>query len=476
MGNSILIVEDDEILADNFCTYLQRRQFDVMVCSSAEEALPIIEAQHPDLVLTDYCLPGMSGCDLISRARAMDEQLKVIMITGHGNVQGAVEAMKAGATDYLTKPVALAELKLVVDKVLEARRQEQRLSFYQQREAQDSGLAGLIGDSEPVRAMKDMVRQVLGAEERMAGEDLPVVLIEGETGTGKELVARALHFDGARSKGPFVEFNCASIPSHLLEAELFGHEKGAFTDAKDRRVGLVEAADGGTLFLDEVGEIDLLLQAKLLKLLEDRTIRRLGSVRERKVNLRIISATNCNLEQMVQEGKFRRDLFFRLRIITIKVPPLRARGEDVLTLAEHFVAQHGKRYGKPGLRFSAEARAVLKGYSWPGNVRELRNMLEQTVLLAPGNLIGPDQLTICRGLLAGVGVTESAPPQMVGGPLGLDDENMSLSDAERDLVVKVLGKTDWNISKSARMLGLTRDMLRYRIDKLGLERPDRQQH
>jgi DNA-binding NtrC family response regulator len=474
MGNSILIVEDDEILADNFCTYLQRRQFDVMVCSSAEEALPIIEAQHPDLVLTDYCLPGVSGCELICRARAMDEQLKIIMITGHGNVQGAVEAMKAGASDYLTKPVALAELKLVVDKVLEARRQEQRLSFYQQREAQDSGLGGLIGDSAPMRSMTDMVRQVLAAEERMAGEDLPVVLIEGETGTGKELVARALHFDGARSKGPFVEFNCASIPSHLLEAELFGHEKGAFTDAKDRRVGLVEAADGGTLFLDEVGEIDLLLQAKLLKLLEDRTIRRLGSVRERKVNLRIISATNCNLEQMVQEGKFRRDLFFRLRIITIKVPPLRARGDDILTLAEHFAAQHGKRYGKPGLRFSAEAKAVLKGYSWPGNVRELRNMLEQTVLLAPGNLIGPEQLTICRGLLAGAGVTEAAIPSYGGESLGLEDENMSLSDAERDLVVKVLGKTDWNISKSARMLGLTRDMLRYRIDKLGLERPDRQ--
>ncbi len=476
MGNSILIVEDDEILADNFCTYLQRRQFDVMVCSSAEEALPVIEAQHPDLILTDYCLPGMSGCDLISRARAMDEQLKVIMITGHGNVQGAVEAMKAGASDYLTKPVALAELKLVVDKVLESRRQEQRLSFYQQREAQDSGLAALIGDSEPMGTMKNMVRQVLAAEERMAGEDLPVVLIEGETGTGKELVARALHFDGTRGKGPFVEFNCASIPSHLLEAELFGHEKGAFTDAKDRRVGLVEAADGGTLFLDEVGEIDLLLQAKLLKLLEDRTIRRLGSVRERKVNLRIISATNCNLEQMVQEGKFRRDLFFRLRIITIKVPPLRARGDDILTLAEHFVAQHGKRYGKPGLRFSPEARSVLKGYSWPGNVRELRNMLEQTVLLASGNIVGPEQLTICRGLLAGADVTEAAFPVMAGGGLGLEDENMSLSDAERDLVVKVLGKTDWNISKSARMLGLTRDMLRYRIDKLGLERPDRHQH
>lgn len=472
MANSILIVEDDKLLADNFCTYLERRQFDVIVCSGAEEALQIIETAHPDLVLTDYCLPGMSGCDLITRARALDEQLKVIMITGHGNVQGAVEAMKAGASDYLIKPVALAELKLVVDKVLEARRQEQRLSFYQQR-AQDFGLGALIGDSAPMRTMKDMVRQVLDAEKRMAGEDLPVVLIEGETGTGKELVARALHFDGARSKGPFVEFNCASIPSHLLEAELFGHEKGAFTDAKDRRVGLVEAADGGTLFLDEVGEIDLSLQAKLLKLLEDRTIRRLGSVRERKVNLRIISATNCNLERMVQEGKFRRDLFFRLRIISLKVPPLRARGGDILTLAEHFLSLHGKRYGKPGLRFTAESKAVLQGYSWPGNVRELRNMLEQTVLLTPNNLVGPEQLVICHGLLAGAGEADVAASGDSSKGAGIEEESVVWSDDGLDVMVKVLGKTDWNISKSARMQGLTRDMLRYRIDKLGLVRPGR---
>ena len=226
----------------------------------------------------------------------------------------------------------------------------------------------------------------------MTGGELPPVLVEGETGTGKELVARALHFDGPRSKGPFIEFNCASIPANLLEAELFGHEKGAFTDAKDRRVGLVEAADGGTLFLDEIGEMDLLLQAKLLKLLEDRTIRRIGAVKERKVNLRIISATNCNLEQMVQQGKFRRDLFFRLRIISIKVPRLYERGEDILILARHFLVQHAKRYGKGPLRFSAEAEDLMLSYGWPGNVRELRNTLEQTVLLAGSEVIAPHQL------------------------------------------------------------------------------------
>lgn len=473
MNNTILIVEDDKTLADNFCVYLQRHQFEVIVCTSAEAALPILEAQRPDLVLTDFCLPGMSGFDLINHARALDEHIKLIMITGHGNVQGAVDTMKAGASDYLTKPVALAELKLVVERVLEARRKELQLSFYQQREAQGAGLAGLIGDSEPMRILKNTVRQVLVAEERAAGECLPVVLIEGETGTGKELVARALHFDGVRCKGPFVEFNCASIPSHLIEAELFGHEKGAFTDAKGSRMGLVEAADGGTLFLDEVGELDLLLQAKLLKLLEDRTIRRLGSVRERKIDVRIISATNCDLEQLMREGKFRRDLFFRLHIITVKMPPLRVRGEDILNLADHFCALHAKRYGKPGLCFSPEARDALKRYNWPGNVRELRNMLEQAVLLAQSSIIEPEQLAMCHSLSPNVGATELAPPTPTSGGLGLVNENLSLSDAERELVVKVLAKSDWNISKSARILGISRDMLRYRIDKLGLERPDR---
>ncbi len=463
MEQSVLIVEDDELLAGNIQTYLERKNFEALVCHSAEEALELLRSQLPDVLLTDNSLPGMSGHELIRQVSVSAPQIKPIMMTGYGNIEDAVQAMKAGAFHYLTKPVALAELKLLLDKALEAQRLEHKLDFYQSRAAQDAGLAALIGESPAMLEVKSMVCQLLDAESRMVDAELPAVLIEGETGTGKELIARALHFDGARASGPFVEFNCASIPAHLLEAELFGHEKGAFTDAKDRRLGLVEAADGGTLFLDEVGEMDLVLQAKLLKLLEDRTIRRIGSVKERKVNLRIISATNCNLEQMVQQGRFRRDLFFRLRIISIRVPRLYARGDDILLLARHFLRQHGKRYGKPGLQFSAEAEHLLLGYSWPGNVRELRNMLEQTVLLAQGNLVTAAQLHVCPSLVAESGGRHRDPADGHGGE----------PEAERDMVIRMLDKTDWNVTKSARLLGLTRDMLRYRIEKLGLVRPDR---
>ncbi|WAB90373.1 sigma-54 dependent transcriptional regulator [Pseudomonas citronellolis] len=472
MEHSILLVEDDELLASNLQTYLERKGFEVEVCHSAEDALQRLRAFQPDVVLTDNSLPGMNGHELLKRLSAEAPELKLIMMTGYGNVEDAVAAMKEGAFHYLTKPVVLPELKLLLDKALDAERLERKLSFFQERAAHDAGLQNLIGESPAMQAVKGVIRQILDAERRMTSSDLPPVLIEGETGTGKELVARALHFDGPRSKGPFVEFNCASIPAHLIEAELFGHEKGAFTDAKERRVGLVEAADGGTLFLDEVGEMDLVLQAKLLKLLEDRCIRRVGSVKERKVDLRIISATNCNLEQMVQQGKFRRDLFFRLRIIAIQMPRLYQRGDDVLLLARHFLAQHGKRYGKPDLHFSSEAEALLRAYSWPGNVRELRNMLEQTVLLAQQPLVVPHQLNICLGLgepgpQSGIPMPAMTP--LVGGePLG-----MSLPEIEREAVVKMLDRTDWNVTKSARLLGLTRDMLRYKIEKLGLVRPER---
>lgn len=471
MEHSILLVEDDELLASNIRTYLERKDFEVEVCHSAEDALQRLRVFQPDVVLTDNSLPGLSGHDLLRQLSQEAPEVKLIMMTGYGNVEDAVLAMKEGAFHYLTKPVVLTELKLLLDKALDAERLERKLSFFQERAAHDASLQNLIGESAAMQMVKGVIRQILDAERRMTSSDLPPVLIEGETGTGKELVARALHFDGPRSKGPFIEFNCASIPAHLLEAELFGHEKGAFTDAKERRVGLVEAADGGTLFLDEVGEMDLVLQAKLLKLLEDRSIRRVGAVKERKVDLRIISATNCNLEQMVQQGKFRRDLFFRLRIIAIQMPRLYQRGDDVLLLARHFLAQHGKRYGKPDLHFSDEAEALLKGYSWPGNVRELRNMLEQTVLLTQQAMIGAHQLNICVGL--GESALPIAAPAFGALPAGLDPLGMSLPEIEREAVVKMLDRTDWNVTKSARLLGLTRDMLRYKIEKLGLVRPER---
>ncbi|WP_282355109.1 sigma-54 dependent transcriptional regulator [Pseudomonas sp. PS01303] len=474
MDHRILLVEDDELLASNIQNYLERRHFEVRVCHSAEEALQLLPSFQPDLVLTDNALPGMSGHQLLQKLKDHTPDLKLIMLTGHGSVDDAVTAMKEGAFHYLSKPVALSELKLLLDKALDSERLEPTPPCQHKQEAHNAGILALIGESPAMASMKSLISKLLDAERRMHNSDLPPVLIEGETGTGKELVARALHYDGPRRNDPFVEFNCASIPANLIESELFGHEKGAFTDAKDLRVGLVEAANGGTLFLDEIGEMDLLLQAKLLKLLEDRTIRRVGSVKERKVDLRIISATNCNLEQMVQQGKFRRDLFFRLRIISIKVPRLQQRGEDVLLLAQHFLAQHGKRYGKPSLRFGADAQALLLSYSWPGNVRELRNMLEQTVLLTPTEVIGAHQLTLCTTLNDDSAIAHLVDEHrvQVDAPVHASD-SMTLAEVSNNKIRAVLSQTDWNVTKSARLLGLSRDMLRYRMEKLGLNKPEK---
>ncbi len=471
MANLILVVEDDELLAGNVCTYLGRNGWETQSCGSAEEAIKLVETLHPDGVVADNNLPNMSGVEMLKKVLEIDPQLKVIMMTGDDSAQTAVSAMKAGAYDYLTKPVVLAELHLVLERAIGAKRMEQTLQFHQQRQAQGAGLDALIGTSPAMQELKSTVRQILDAEQRMQGGELPAVLINGETGTGKELVARSMHFDGVRRDAPFVEVNCASIPSNLLEAELFGHEKGAFTDAKERKIGLVESADGGTLFLDEIGEIDHFLQAKLLKLLEEKTIRRIGSVKERKVNLRIISATNRDLEQMVREGKFRSDLYFRLRIITVKVPPLRVRGNDILLLARHFLTLHGRRYGKPGLYFSEQAEQVLAKYYWPGNVRELRNMLEQTALLTPTDMITPNQLALCPGLAPDSGCDREFH-DIDEVCISMPRSGINMADVEKDMVVKTLERTGWNVTKSAKLLGLTRDMMRYRIEKLGLARPD----
>ena len=328
-------------------------------------------------------------------------------------------------------------------------------------------LSAIIGESAGMEATKAKVRQLLEAERSINDAELPAILINGETGTGKELLARAVHFDGVRREQPFVEINCASLPPNLLEAELFGHERGAFTDAKEKKIGLVEAADGGTLFLDEIGELELGIQAKLLKLLEEKSVRRIGAVRERKVNIRIISATNQDLEKMVREGRFRSDLYFRLRVVTLSMPPLREGGEDILRLARHYLASQARRYGKGRLTFTAEAERLLLDYCWPGNVRELRNMMEQTVLLASEPWIGPQQLAICPGLLRdrqceAEPAAAAVPPERCAA---------KIADMERDMVYRTLVRTDWNISKSAKLLGLSRDMVRHRIGKYQLERP-----
>ena len=470
MSKSVLIVEDDEILANNIRVYLKRDGWEVSVSSSVEKALTMMEEVRPDVVITDYMLPGKNGLDLLREVIAMDPYIKVVMVTGEGSIQVAVDAIRMGAHDYVGKPVVLAELKLLLERALAAVLVEKNLSFYRSNQARDSGVEALLGESRPIRRIKDTIHQILETESRIADGELPTVLVTGETGTGKELVARALHFDGLRRDGPFVEVNCASIPYTLMETELFGHERGAFSDAKERKMGLVEAAEGGTLFLDEIGEVDISMQAKLLKLLEERMVRRIGSVRERKVNVRIVAATNQDLEKMVSEGRFRADLYFRLRIITLHIAPLRERDDDVLLLARYFLAFYARRYGKKDLEFTQEAEALLRRHAWPGNVRELRNALDQTVLLTRERVIQAQSLAIYA---APPNPADSDPRIQTGPGAAAKYSGASLPEVEREMVMQTLAKTDWNVSKAARMLGLTRDMLRTRMEKYNLTRAEK---
>ncbi len=469
MAFGILIIEDETVLAKNMRLYLARSGFEVKTTESAEEGLQLIREFRPDLIVLDFQLPGRNGLDLLAELHQSDPGIPVIMLTGQASVDMAVEAMKLGAVDFLTKPVVLSKLKLVIEKVLGAERTEKNLAYYRERESQGSGLARLVGDSAPMQQLKGMVRRLLDAESALGDDEPPAVLITGETGTGKEVLARAIHYDGPRRNAPFIELNCGSIPAQLLEAELFGHERGAYTDAKERKLGLVEAADGGTLFLDEIGDMDIALQIKLLKLLEEKTVRRLGSVRDQKVNVRIIAATHQPLEQRVSEGTFRSDLFFRLRIVQLHLPPLRERGEDILLLARQFLAQQSARYNKGQMGFSAAAELAMLSYGWPGNVRELRNVIEQTVLLAAEPVIEATHLPFCSMLGATSPVTLAAA-SAVSAPAPVN--SLSLDQLERDALVKALDRTSWNVTHAARLLGISRDTLRYRIDKHGLARSE----
>ncbi len=468
MSHAILIIDDEAILAKNIKTYLSRHGYEAQVAASGEEGLAQLDSFRPDVILLDYQMPGLNGLEVLLRLRAEAPYIKVVMLTGHGGVQVAVDAMKAGAYDYMTKPVVLNELKLLLDKAVGQERLEGALSYYRNRQAERSGLHKLLGESPAILALKRKIHQFIEAEQRLIDGEPPAVLVTGETGTGKELVARAFHFEGPRREKPFVEINCAAIPTQLLEAELFGFERGAFTDARERKLGLVETANGGTLFLDEIGEMELSLQVKLLKLLEDKTVRRLGGLRDQRVDIRIVAATNQSLEERVREGRFRSDLFFRLRIIHLQLPPLREREEDVILLARAFLDGHGRRYGKTGLRLTPAAEQVLRHYAWPGNVRELRNSIEHAILLAETVSIEPQHLALCPALTP-------APSTCAVGDLlpcrHFPAEGINLEQMEQDLLVQALQHAGWNVSRAAKLLGLSRDTLRYRMEKYRLHAP-----
>jgi DNA-binding NtrC family response regulator len=468
MSHGVLVIEDEETLAKNIKRYLKLNGYDVQTAGNGKEGLHQVEAFNPDLVLLDLRLPDCSGLELLPKIKNLDPQAHVIIMTAHGNVQAAVDAMKMGAYDFLTKPLILAEVKVLLDKAVGQSRIEGALSYYREKEADGTDLSALIGESPPMLALKEQIRELNASEHALTEGAPPSVLITGDTGTGKQLIARALHYNGPRKNEGFVEVNCSSIPDQLLEAEFFGFERGAFTDAKEKKRGLFEAADKGTLFLDEIGEIDISLQAKLLKSLEEKVIRRLGSLRDKKVDVRIIAATNQSLEELIRVGKFRSDLYFRLNIIRIEPPPLRIRGKDILLLAKHFLKKQSKRYRKAEIRLSPEAEEVLLKHSWPGNVRELHNIIEQTVFCSQREIIGADQIRLTP-VLERAG--KEAEPEMGDDRFILPSQGVDMEEVERAFIVQALERSAWNVTKASKALGFSRDTLRYRMEKYDLVPP-----
>ncbi len=464
-AGTILIVDDERTLARAIKAYLEEAGYEATVADDAEAALPLLATLRPDVVLTDVRLPGMDGIAFLERVRAFDPSIPVIVMTAHGTIEGAVRAVKLGAFDYLKKPLDLEEVRLLTDRAREQAAVREELAYYRHRAEREEPFGDLVGRSPAMRAVLERARQIA------ALDDTPPVLITGETGTGKGLVARTIHASGPRAERPFIDVNCTALPASLMEAELFGHERGAFTDAKESRMGLFEAAEGGFLFLDEIGDVELGLQGKLLKAIEDRVVRRVGGVRDRKINVRILAATNRDLAAESERERFRRDLYFRLAVIILELPPLRTRGDDVFLLAEFYLRRFAAKYGRGERRLGPAAREVLRAYPWPGNVRELSHVMERAVLWSTAPELTPDHLALTMPggappapAEAGPAALAAAPPAPGGRPSG----EMTLDQWERTLLEDALRESGGNQTRAAQRLGISRDTLRYRMKKHGL--------
>jgi len=467
-GSTVLIVDDERTLARAIKTFMTEAGYEAEVAGDAEKALELVEQMRPDVVFTDVRLPGMSGIDLLRRIREFDPAIPVIIMTAHGTIQGAVEAVKLGAFDYMMKPVDLEELKLLADRARENVQLKQELSYYRRRAGGETPFAGILGSSPALTAVMDQVRQIAALDET------PPVLITGETGTGKGLVARTLHHSGPRSAKPFIDVNCTALPANLMEAELFGYERGAFTDAKESKIGLFEAAEGGFLFLDEVGDLEPSLQGKLLRAIEERTVRRVGGIRDRKINVRIVAATNRDIEKEVQQNRFRSDLYFRLAVILIHLPPLRERGDDALVLTQHFIQRFSAKYGKQVRRIDDQARGALLSYPWPGNVRELSHVIERAVLWSREDTLNAEHLSLSAPMKAAseqaaVGVPSPMPINGTAVTPDAAAERTDLAEVERSLIERALREAGGNQTHAAQRLGISRDTLRYRLKKFGIQ-------
>jgi len=455
MKPSILIVDDDEVMQETLSDVLRKRGYEIFTVGSGNGALPMIEKNVIDLILLDMRLPDIDGLEVLKKIKEFDTEILVIMMTAYSDVQTAVSAMKSGAYDYINKPFELEELKLLIEKGLEMKsliNEVRRLHRQQKENYQNSHIYGV---SPQIHYVKELIGMISKTHKTS-------VLIQGESGTGKELAANAIHYNSHRSDKPLMKINCSAIPDSLLESELFGYEKGAFTDAKNTKKGLFELADSGTVFLDEIGDMNPFLQSKILRVLENQTFMRVGGEREIKVDIRIVAATNKDLETMVREGFFRKDLYYRLKVMVVEMPPLRDRLEDILLLSNLFIEENNKEFNKDIKGFSDEAKKLMVQYSWPGNVRELKNVIERAMILTDQEVITPKHLPF------ELKQTEKFIHGNTEHEISEKTDDMSLEGMEKIHLSKVLKRLEWNKSKASKNLGISRATLRAKIKKYNL--------
>jgi DNA-binding NtrC family response regulator len=441
---NILIVEDEQLMRESLRRRLTHEGFSIGEAPDVRTATAALDRGAPDLVLLDLKLPDGDGMSILDVVHERRPALPVIVLTGCGEVSSAVAAMKRGATDYMAKPFDPDELTLSIRRALEHAPRERR-------PAPRSGLHCLVGRSMAMHEIAELVRKV-------ARSQASTVLLRGESGTGKDLIAKAIHFESTRASEPFMNITCTALQDTLLESELFGHEKGAFTDAKARKEGLFELAHGGTVFLDEIGDMSPHLQAKLLRVLEEKSFRRIGGIQDLHVDVRVIASTHAPLEKAISEQRFREDLYYRLNVITIDIPPLRERREDIPVLAEHFLRHFSGEFRNGGRTLAPEALRKLEGHDWPGNVRELKNVIERAVLLGAGPVVQEQDIALERHR-SGVGPAVD--------PLSLPAGGVRFGDLEREMVRQALVRAAGNQTKAGELLGMSRDQIRYRIQKFG---------
>jgi two-component system response regulator AtoC len=447
---TIFILDDENLIRWSLKSKLAKAGYDTMDAASIREAHAALSSREPDLIILDQNLPDGTGVAFLEELRAAGNQAPVVMLTAVDRSNIAVQAMKLGAADYITKPINFEELLVVIEKALENKRIMARLSRLEEQQRGKDGLSEMVGDSPAMQKVHEFIRQV-------AQSKSTTILITGESGTGKELVARAVHAASNRKDKPLMTVNCSALTESLVESELFGHEKGSFTDARNQKKGIFELADTGSIFLDEIGDITPKMQVKLLRVLEQKTFQRVGGYTDITVDIRVIAATNRSLEELVEEGKFRTDLYYRLNVAQIVMPPLRERGEDIILIATHYLNAFNAKFHRSFKGLSEEVKFLFMEYPWPGNVRELRNVLERAMLLNDAETVRPEHVELFR---ARTGVDPAA--NLPGG------ESLSLSDLERQALVNALEKSGDNQSQAAKILKITRDTLRYRMKKYGL--------